>query len=233
MAFFQKVRMAEENRFLRCVQEHREEQRRLSYDPNNRFERTYAEHKGIIKPIHRQSYDSEDRFRCLRDEYPPGQYRYQQSQQPQPQQPQHRRESPPSYSEYDVRRQVIPKKPRALTIDDTEQFPSLPSSPGSKTPKTPKTPLVTPLREEFEFIPLPKSHTTDVISLKTGKSIEPTDNSSQQYYQVVKKITGGSWSDRLKVSLELQKEQEEEDIEGMEYDEDGFPILRSVKDLVD
>lgn len=242
--------MAEENRFLQCVKEYRQEQNKdlsrcLSYNPDNRFERAYAEHKGYAKPLHTQSYTTENRFDCLRNTVPDSKASetqrvklqqcassYSEYGTPIPFRQMNQRSS--SYSEYDTREQ--PKKSRTLTIDDTEHFPSLPSSPGSLAPKTPKTPMITPLREEFEFIPLPKSQTSDTTSLclsghQTVLS-EQNNSQQQQYYQVVKKVTGGSWSDRLKLSLEMQRQQEEEDVEGLEYDEDGFPVLRSIRDMV-
>jgi hypothetical protein len=211
----------EENRFLRCVREYREEkQKKLPYDPedrfaclradyvetDNRFERAYLEHKQErYEPrLQRQNYSEPEK-------HEPRLYRH-------------------SFSELE-RQPILPRKPRALTIEDQEQFPSLPSSPSSKASKTPKTPLITPLREEFDFIPLPKS-ASDFVSLPISKTPTQQPSESQQYYQVVRKFTGGSWSDRLKLSIEMQKEQEEEDVEGLEYDADGFPILKSVTDLV-
>ncbi len=226
----------EENRFLRCVREYREEkQKKIPYDPedrfaclradyvetDNRFERAYLEHKQErYEPrLQRQNYSELERYepRLQRQNY----------SEPERHEPRLYRHS---FSESE-RQPILQRKPRALTIEDQEQFPSLPSSPSSKASKTPKTPLITPLREEFDFIPLPKS-ASDFVSLPISKTPTQQPSESKQYYQVVRKFTGGSWSDRLKLSIEMQKEQEEEDVEGLEYDADGFPILKSVTDLV-
>ncbi len=205
----------EENRFLRCVREYREEtQKKLPYDPD-------------------------DRFACLRSDYRESYHRIENENKspvtmhpPQPSYSEKERPIIPQYSYSEKERPIIPKKTRSLTIDDQEHFPSLPSSPASKASKTPKTPQITPLREEFEFIPLPSS-ASDILSLSLDRSQgQQVPVQPKQYYQVVRKFIGGSWSDRLKLSLEMQKQEEEEDVEGMEYDHDGFPILKSVSDLV-
>jgi hypothetical protein len=121
------------------------------------------------------------------------------------------------------------QKRKQLSIDSEEQFPSLLGSP--KTPKTPKK-LIEPLREEIEFIPLPKPRSTSVSNFSSERSLQvknSEESESEQLYRVIRTISGGSWSDRVKYFGPAEGEPLEEK---MNYDEDGFPMIKDIEDMV-
>lgn len=190
--------------------------------------------RGDYRSNYREPPKADDRFACLRSDYhePPAF--------------EHRTEGPRESTEIRPRPSETPSAPirppglpsprKKVLVQTEEQFPSLPTSPsGSKTPKvsTPKW-IAEPLREELEFIPLPKPEPTCVsVSLKDGYSMTLKHSldgpEPEQMYKVVRKISGGSWSDRVKYcgSTEASKEMEE-----LNYDEDGFPMIHGIEAMV-
>jgi hypothetical protein len=231
------------------------------FDPDNRFDRAYLEYvqesRGFVKRDDRfeclrdaPTKTYENRFECLRDA-PPKTYenRFECLRDTPTKTSENRfeclRDAPPKTYEnrFEVMRDShiehfqkettpTPTRPPGLPSPRKksvmEEFPSLPSSPS--TPKTPKC-IVEPLREEIEFIPLPKPEPTCMsVSFKNGYVMTPTygldGKEPEQMYRVVRKISGGSWSDRVKYSCsEPMNEQ-------INYDEDGFPMIQSIEDMV-
>jgi hypothetical protein len=220
------------------------------YDPENRFDRAYMEHRQQTYGSPRRS-TLDDRFECLRGDYvEPQSTRQWKRDEPSADRfdgfrtniseskpasekvyymPSTNTSSPPKNTEL---KPMLPTRPpglpspllrkKPLTLENDEQFPSLPSSPNlpktPKTPNTPKTPKtpIEPLREEIEFIPLPKAHSV-------------TNEEPEQLYRVIRKISGGSWSDRVKLFGPSEGGSKEET---MNYDEDGFPMIREIEDMV-
>lgn len=128
----------------------------------------------------------------------------------------------------------LPLQRKKALVQTEEQFPSLPTSPsGPKTPKTPKW-VAEPLRDELEFIPLTKPEPKCVsVSLKDGYSMtlkhSLDDHEPEQMYKVVRKISGGSWSDRVKYCGTTETSNETEELN---YDEDGFPMIHGIEAMV-
>lgn len=230
--------IVEDNRFLQCVTEHRKYQSDHHYEDekDNRFLLCYKEHK-LFGDLPDSAVDN--RFlRCAvlekttRSFSPPRLQQQQQQQQRIPyvsvnswaeewkkEQENRQQKSQPVAIPSRHRPPGLPSplvRPRVKTME--EEFPSLPSS-LSSLPKTPKwNPNPTPLREEVTLIPLPMPEAQYVSISLNGchTSVRPvysdTDTSyvPKQEYQVTKKVIGGSWSDRVKYSMQVAKDAEED-----------------------
>ncbi len=247
-----------ENRFLNCARENRSNGR--TWDPENRFERAYMEHKKQISIPYerherfeclRENYvpkDSFHRFECLRDDSTPKQssmekgttggitvyYETKTTKKTTP-----AKETSPSLQQI-LQEQTFSKKPpglsspiskrkECLNLQNDSQFPTLPGSP--TFPKTPKHTPVEPLREEIEFIPLPKSESQFISLSLSGDKLKQEDSEQEQMYKVVRKISGGSWSERLKYA-EQRKLRTNSEMSSLDYDEDGFPMIKEIESMV-
>lgn len=234
-----------------------------TFDPENRFQRTYLEHIGhssnrfeCLRNDYVTPRSNMDRFDCLRSDYvaPRSTNSFLERTQEntvkaqmenkvyympsikkakEPTEP--KQSSLQKLSEMasqPVRPPDLPSpvlKRKQLSIDSEEQFPSLSGSP--KMSKTPKK-AFEPLREEIEFIPLPKPRSTSLSILSSERSLQiktSEETESDQLYKVIRTISGGSWSDRVKYFRSTEGEPIEEKLD---YDEDGFPMIRDVEDLV-
>jgi hypothetical protein len=231
----------QDNRLARFVQEERS--RHNSIDQDNRLARFVQEERS---PRH-TSIDQDNRFlRCATEErsprsygsypsYSPGSTRWEGRPRQLSSVSDDRWLPPPALASVASMSSpvVARKRPEKLNIDSPEQFPvlSLGSSVGS--PGTPRTPLLSsnakpaPLTEEVEYIPLPKKETGSVrISIVPNKGIVTEKiYEDEQEYKTVKKISGGTWAERVKYFSNTTTSEEEPQEEQFEYDEDGFPRL--------
>lgn len=231
-----------DNRFERAYLEHKKERFR---EPMNYQRHEYERFECLREDTIRR--DTQNRFECLRGDYTPNNGITTEKRNTTGTTVYYDTKSSKQYTDIKTSQTITkstyeylspvkppglsisPKKKEVLNIQNESQFPSLPGSPNLS--KTPKQISLQPLCEEIEFIPLPKQQSLYMnISLSSEKNTHD-DSDAEQLYKVVRKISGGSWSERLKYS-EQRKSRAESEISCLNYDEDGFPMVKDIESMV-